>query len=253
MVPWMRRQCGVSLGEGRFFIWEATILGDLMENLGGFRRSSVPDRWWWKLEDKGTFSVSSMYRKLDELRPVVHPRTEGQLKVFTSIWKSPAPTKVIAFSWKLFRDRIPTRGNLSRRHALSKNSPLNCVIYEGVPEESDHLFLHCVTATAIWTNLLRWLGFDYHPPPDLFYHWQWWNDSARNKKVRKGYRIIWHAAVWTIWKIRNDFIFNNSVCGVDEVVEAIKVLAWRWVLSRLNLPVCLFKEWTWNPEACLLR
>jgi hypothetical protein len=25
----------------------------------------------------------------------------------------------------------------------------------------------------------------------------------------------------------------------DEMVEDIKVLAWRWVLSRLNFPVCL--------------
>lgn len=33
---------------------------------------------------------------------------------------------------------------------------------------------------------------------------------------------------------------------MDELVEAIKVLAWRWVLNRLNLPACMFYEWIWN-------
>jgi hypothetical protein len=49
------------------FVWEDNILGELLEDFGGFLRLDVPDRWWWKLEEKGSFSVSSMYRKLDEL------------------------------------------------------------------------------------------------------------------------------------------------------------------------------------------
>jgi hypothetical protein len=124
---------------------------------------------------------------------------------------------------------------------------------EGVPEASDHLFLNCVMAREVWAGILRWLGFVYHTPPDLFVHWKWWNELSGNKKIRKGYRIIWHAAIWTIWRVRNDLIFNNSTCGIEEVVKAIKVLAWRWVLNRLNLPACMFYEWTWNPQDCLLR
>jgi hypothetical protein len=76
---------------------------------------------------------------------------------------------------------------------------------------------------------------------------------SRNKKIQKGYRIIWHPAIWTIWRVRNDFIFNNSPFGIDEMVEDIKVLAWRWVLSRVNFPVSLYYEWTWNPQECLVR
>ncbi len=36
--------------------------------------------------------------------------------------------------------------------------------------------------------------------------------------------------------MRNDRIFNNVICGVAELVEAIKVLSWRWMLSRLKVP-----------------
>lgn len=127
------------------------------------------------------------------------------------------------------------------------------VMCEGVPEALDHLFLNCVMARDVWAGILRWLGFVYHTPPDLFVHWKWWNELSGNKKIRKGYRIIWHAAIWTIWRVRNDLIFNNSTCGIEEVVEAIKALAWRWVLNRLNLPACMFYEWNWNSQDCLLR
>ena len=195
------------------------------------------------MEEKGSFSLSSMYKKLDGM-VVAAPRTEVQLSVFTHIWKIPAPGKVVSFSWKLLRDRTLTRVNLSRRHALPPDSTLNCVLCEGVPEVSEHLFLHCVTAKADWTDLLRWLGFDYHPPPDLFHLWKWWDELSRNKKIRKGYRIICHAAIWTIWRVRNDFIFNNSTFDSDVMVEEIKVLASRWVLNRLKLPVCLYYELT---------
>jgi hypothetical protein len=73
-----------------------------------------------------------------------------------------------------------------------------------------------------------------------------------NKKVRNGCLLIWHAAVWSIWRARNDRIFNDLSCGVAELVEAIKVLSWRWTLNLLQVPACLFYEWSWNPKDCLI-
>jgi len=101
----------------------------------------------------------------------------------------------VAFAWKLLRDRIPTRVNLSGSNVLPPDSSVNCVMYEGMPEASEHLFLNCAMAKEVWAEILRWLGFDYHTPPDFFVHWKWWNELSGNKKIRMGYRIIWHAAI----------------------------------------------------------
>ena len=38
-----------------------------------------------------------------------------------------------------------------------------------------------------------------------------------------------------------------------ELVEDIKVLSWRWCLTRLKILSCLFYEWSWNPRKCLAR
>ena len=130
---------------------------------------------------------------------------------------------------------------------------MNCVLCDRALESSAHLFLFCEVSIKVWTEVLRWLGFSYQTPPDLFCHWQWWNAAARGKKVRKGYRIVWHAAIWSILKARNDAIFENYASGIEEVVENIKVLSWRWMLTRLTVPACLFYEWCWNPKECLLR
>jgi len=39
--------------------------------------------------------------------------SEEQGTVFSSIWKIPARSKVVAFSWKLLHDRIPSKVNLA--------------------------------------------------------------------------------------------------------------------------------------------
>jgi len=75
--------------------------------------------------------------------------------------------------------------------------------------------------------------------------------GGSNKNVRKGLGLIWLATVGVLWKARNDKIFNDVNFEVDKMVEDAKVLAWRWMLSRMRIPVCLFYEWCWNPQWCL--
>jgi len=100
---------------------------------------------------------------------------------------------------------------------------------------------------------MRWLGGYLLIPPNLFIHSACWCVVEKKKKIMKGFYVIWLTTIRVMWKARNNKVFNSLTCGVEKIVEEIKVLSWRWSLSRLHILSCLFYEWTWNPKDCLLR
>jgi len=75
-------------------------------------------------------------------------------------------------------------------------------------------------------------------PPNVYTHWACWDGMATSKKVKEGLRLIWHTTLWVIWKARNNRIFNNMDIRWLDLVEDIKVLSWRWSLTRLKITPC---------------
>jgi hypothetical protein len=84
------------------FVWEDQLVVELLVELEGTTWSDKEDRWRWELEDIGIFTVKSAYSKLERLFLMDDLRREEERMVFSNLWKSPAPSKAIAFSWKLF-------------------------------------------------------------------------------------------------------------------------------------------------------
>lgn len=90
--------------------------------------------------------MKSMYAKLECIFILRNNWSAENRAAFKQVWKSPAPSKVVALSWKLLLDRILTRINLSRRHAIPQEVSLRCVLCDEALETSNHLFLHCLVA-----------------------------------------------------------------------------------------------------------
>jgi len=130
---------------------------------------------------------------------------------------------------------------------------LCCVSCGGSEELALHLFLHCELGSAAWLDLMRWLGGGCLIPPNFFIYWECWKEVGSNKKIRKGRCLIWLATLWALWKARNDKIFKRLNYGIVDIVETVKVLSWRWILSRTKTPVCLFYKWCWDLIDCLGR
>jgi hypothetical protein len=160
---------------------------------------------------------------------------------------------VVAFTWKALLNRIPTRCNLARRNVLGPEANSTCVLCNRLEESTLHLFIHCDMSSKVWLMLMRWLDRFFISPPNLFVHWACWRTGERNNNVLKGLEVIWLATIWTLWKTRNDKVFNGTISRVDDVVDEVKVLAWRWVLGRIRIPACLYFEWCWDPIWCLRR
>jgi hypothetical protein len=168
--------------------------------------------------------------------------------VFDHLWESSAPSKVIAFSWQLIYDRIPSRSNLQLRGIVVSDKPWECLGCVGQVETSNHLFLHCPCAMQIWREVFSWLGVSIIIPPSLASLFEILRGSAKNSKIRNGFVMVWQATLWSIWKVRNNAIFSAGIFVPQAIVDDVKVLSWKWSLGRLKILPCLFYEWTWDPR-----
>lgn len=76
-----------------------------------------PDSVQWIEGLDGKFSVKSCYNILNSKHILYGPLGEFD-KALSNVWKMEVPTKVKAFRWCCFIDRLPTRGALSNRGIL---------------------------------------------------------------------------------------------------------------------------------------
>jgi hypothetical protein len=235
------------------FAWEEILVHDLRALLSHVNLSVGTDFWRWKADSDGLFSVRSAYSLL--LSEVLGAADLGGRAnpVFERIWKSPAPSKLIAFSWQLLHNRIPTKDNLVSRGILRGDASGSCVMCTGSVETASHLFLHCNFVFSIWLVVFRWLGVTVVMPADLSTLFGYFVGFARTKKARRGFMLVWHTTIWQIWRSRNEVIFNNKVTSAADYVEEIKVLSWKWSAHKLKILPCLFYEWVWDPGDCFNR
>ncbi|MCH79506.1 LINE-1 reverse transcriptase like [Trifolium medium] len=237
----------------RLFIWEEELLWGLTELLPLLVLSGEEDSWYWGLEEGGVFTVKSTYLMLGTVFDSGSEFSANELRVLHGMWKSPAPSKVLAFSWKLLRNRIPTRTSLAHRGIQVVGGSLDCVHCSGWEEDTPHLFLFCDFAAQVWNAIFRWLGVVIVMPPNLFLLLECLMGAAPNKKIGNGFSLIWHTTVWMLWRSRNDISFANGIKDSAKVVDDIKLLSWRWGMSRRRISICLFYEWCWDPGICLRR
>ncbi|MCI16926.1 pantothenate synthetase [Trifolium medium] len=112
--------------------------------------------------------------------------------------------------------------------------------------------MHCDFAAQIWYAVCRWLGVVVVLPPDVMIMYGTLVCSGRNKRLKKGFSIVWLAFIWVIWRSRNEKIFNNVAGVVGDAVDMIQRVSWQWFLNNTAKTPCLLYEWVWNPGDCML-
>jgi len=149
------------------FDWEVGLLNGLLGVLRGFRGVDEEDVWWSIPDEGRSFSVRSSYKVLEE-RLLVEGGLTMMEKVFDYIWKCSARTKVIAFSWTLLLNRIPSKVNLVVRNVLPPDASLTCVLCNNGVETSYHLLLDCNVVSLVWRKVCVWL--DLKCLSDMIWH-----------------------------------------------------------------------------------
>jgi hypothetical protein len=116
-----------------FEILQEESVNQLLNILVTVTLSHMEDIWKWNLNPEEDFSVKSAYDALLAIGDSPN-LSEFELKIFSDIWESPAPSKMVAFSWKILYDRIPTKDNLLLIVVLQQGVVGNCVMCDHVPK-----------------------------------------------------------------------------------------------------------------------
>ncbi|CAJ2627787.1 unnamed protein product [Trifolium pratense] len=175
------------------------------------------DKKVWSWERNGNYSVRSAYHLLKEetLRDIPEPSTAGNTEIWKSIWKVQAPQRVKNFLWRVVKRILPTRCRLEQKGvALDPICPL---CHDG-EETQEHLFMHCQVIQRFW--FLSPLGL--HVPTDVnFFQWmEHWLSNSNFMATQ-----LFSLSLWTIWKMRNDSVFNKKSPNCMNVVQNISVMA----------------------------
>jgi hypothetical protein len=152
------------------------------------------DKFVWNLTTSGTFTVKSMYEDL------MNDHTPFLRKY---LWKLKIPLKIKIFMWFLNNKVLLTKDNLAKRNWKGSTKCCFCEKQESV----EHLFISCPFAKVLWRMV--YFTFDLPPPTNItnmFGNWLNGVDKKSKERIRSGVSAL----CWSIWKCRNNIIFNKS-------------------------------------------
>ncbi|XP_057803191.1 uncharacterized protein LOC131018490 [Salvia miltiorrhiza] len=231
------------------FEWERTLRERDLEQLRALRscvckirlNAGTMDAWRWKAAGSGVFSVKTAYETFFKNRR--WSNVCGVQKELAMIWKAQVPAKVIATAWKVLKGRIATMDNHRRRQVVTHSAADLCPLCQLKEETIEHLLFLCHKTDEIWKEILRWTG------KQAVFHFK--SKAHFNAFVNLGSKKdvdfflgVWLCVIWSIWKIRNNCIFNQGSWNKERVMAEIKARLWVW-RSDLNQPTQEHKFRRW--------
>jgi len=220
--------------EGLAWVWRRRLLAWEYESLRECSalvnnivlQVNIHDAWKWLLDPSRGYSVRESYRYLT-LSGITLDRDRVD-----DVWLKHIPTKVSLMVWRLLRNRLPTRDNLLRRGVIQANAA-TCATGCDVSETAEHLFFNCAFSSRLWTDTRVWLGIYDVSPGNPRDHFQQFTKMAGMPRTSYLYlKIIWCAAVWVIWKERNNRVFQNTVATPYSLIEKVKLYSFLWLKSK---------------------
>ncbi|GJU34218.1 RNA-directed DNA polymerase, eukaryota [Tanacetum coccineum] len=163
---------------------EMWLLGDIISSVV---LSYSSDRWIWRLDSLGDFSVKSVRRYIDDS---FLPKEEVPTR-----WINSIPIKVNIFAWKVCLDKLLTRLNISL-HGL--DIPLTlCPICHVVVESTDHLLFSCDMARQLMRKVARWWEVEFHDAHSYGDLLIWF----RNLRFSKRLKDVFEGVCYVLWPL----------------------------------------------------
>ncbi|XP_028090713.1 uncharacterized protein LOC114290913 [Camellia sinensis] len=206
-----------------FFQWEVEDLNRLKLLLSNapVLRENMADALHWKADPSGYFTVSSAYKWCDNSLGTV-------FKVSDLLWNNVSSPRAQFFGWLAWKGRLKTSSFLQRIRVLSDEANVSCIFCNEEVESVNHVLLLCPFVWKVWSHMLKWWGLQWAQPNTVNCLLDWWAGTKPKKQERVFWKAMPLAVLWSIWKLRNDCIFNDIHPNFEELCEVIKVRVAMW-------------------------
>lgn len=139
----------------------------------------------------------------------------------SNVWDLKIPPRVQFFLWLLTNNKHLTRDNLGKRKKLEDESSVFC----NEKETNQHLFFDCVVAKRMWKEISAIID------KDIVSNFEsigiYWLSNKRFLVVN----MLTAAAIWSVWKYRNDVCFRNLLWqSMGKLLMKIAMLAQNWII-----------------------
>ena len=157
------------------------------------------DKWRWKGQGKGRFTVSSFYQSLVGRGDTTFP--------WKGIWVNRVPRKVCFFTWAAARGAILTIDNLMRRRMVVTDW---CYMCKKNAETADHLLIHCDVASELWSCVFSIFEVQWVRSGTVRELLESWSQTTCRRSQRLAWRVVPLCLCWSIWRKRNLRAFEDT-------------------------------------------
>ncbi|XP_028113519.1 uncharacterized protein LOC114311591 [Camellia sinensis] len=137
------------------------------------------------------------------------------------VWNKQLPPKVQFFSWLAWKYKLKTSVFLQRIGILDGSASTLCIFCQEQQETAEHVLISCHLVWKVWTGLLQWWGTTWVVPNSVSNLLLWWSGFDCRKSERRIWNAIPLVTLWSIWKHRNECLFQASSPNLQELQELI--------------------------------
>jgi len=175
--------------------------------------TSEEDSLIWQFSSKGSYSTQTLYKVINfrGIHSVIVP----------ALWSLKVPPRIHFFLWLVCKNKVLTRDNLGKRRKVEDVTCLFCCETESV----HHLFFDCVVATQLWKILSTVLNANLGGSLDEI--GKYWLSNRKHCVTN----IFTAAALWSIWKLRNNLCFQrNGWKSMEILYQMIIAMTQNWLI-----------------------
>ncbi|KAJ9540046.1 hypothetical protein OSB04_026552 [Centaurea solstitialis] len=126
-----------------------------------------------------------------------------------------------------------------------------CPLCEAVDESVDHLFYSCLVVKEIWKWLASWCKIELGQYTSLDLAIAGFLEGVNSKKQLRFLEAAIGSMFWSIWKARNNLVFNNQHFLVAAVVTEVQANLYTWAKYRGKRKDLAWQLWCCNPISLL--